>query len=229
MKDYSQFMTNKEAFIKNYEIVGNSIYVYFANTSERKPNIYDLTEENLKMLNKRLEEQYEILIQNNEKMMKSKLAKILMLLSLPFAIFGALGLANVGLDGAICINSLLISGGLITTGLITKIVKENKNFEEISTYAYYLDNKEVISKTKEKDENIERYISKEAKNLLEVQEQLQEEGLIEEVFNVNFMDNASLKDLKEIIHRLKIYQGLNEGQEYIDSKEEKTKTKTKTK
>ena len=43
------------------------------------------------------------------------------------------------------------------------------------------------------------------------------------------MDNASLKDLKEIIHRLKIYQGLNEGQEYIDSKEEKTKTKTKTK
>ena len=115
----------------------------------------------------------------------------------------------------------------MTTGLITHIAKENKNQEEINTYAYYLENKDIISKTNEIDENIERYISKDAKELLTEQEKLHQEGFIDEPFNVNFMDNVSIKDLKEILHRLKIHQGLNEGQEYIYSKEAKTKTKTK--
>lgn len=228
MKDYSQYMTNKSAFIKKYEIKDDKIYVYFANTDERKPNIYDLNEETINMLDQRLEEQYEILIENHEVMMKSKFAKTLMYLSIPFAIFGVLGFANIGLDLTLCIHSCLLSGGLLMTGLISKVIKESKNYEEIATYDRYLDNKENLSDTIEKDPNITRYISKEAQTNLSNQEQLVDRNLIDNPFNANFMDNASIEDLKEIMHRLKIYQGLSEGQAFADSKEE-TKTKEKVK
>lgn len=234
MKDYSQFMKNKNSYILGYEIEGDEVLVYFANTDKTKPNIYPATKEVIEMLDKRMEEQYKILIDNNKTMMKNKFSKVLILSSIPLLILMVFVLANLGISNSISLYSLIIINGALITGLISKEIISAKNYEQIRTYQRYLESKDILSNSIKKDQNIARYISEEARLDLEVQQELVDKNLIDDPFNINFMDNASIKDLKEILHRLEIYKEMQEPVEYdtgevFEETEEKHQVKRKIK
>ena len=79
-----------------------------------------------------------------------------------------------------------------------------------------------------KDGNILSKVSEKGLDNLHKENALVEKKLLElgETFNVNWMDKASLSDLKTIATQLKIYQGLQQPVEFI---EDKPKTKKRIK
>lgn len=228
MKDYSKYFENPCSFITNILVdeEKEEIYVTFANNIVNK---YPCTKENIKFLYQRLEDQYSMSFANSEKVSSNKarpvfigvamtsavLLAAMLTLNLPIPsvyAYGAIGCIGISIGG-FAFNELAIIG---------------KNRNTLKIYELYLKNRESLEEAAFKDQNILSKVSEEGHENLRKENNLIGKNLLElgETFNVNWMDKASLSDLKTIATQLKIYQGLQQPVEFI---EDKSKTKKRIK
>lgn len=228
MKDYSKYFENPCSFITNILVdeEKEEIYVTFANNIVNK---YPCTKENIKFLYQRLEEQYSMSFANSEKVSSNKARSFFIGTALTAAIFLAV---TLGLN--LPVSSILAYGAIGCVGVsvggfaFNELAVIGKNRKTLKIYELYLKNRESLEEAAFKDQNILSKVSEEGRENLRKENGLIGKNLLElgETFNVNWMDKASLNDLKTIATQLKIYQGLQQPVEFV---EDKPKTKKRIK
>ena len=228
MKDYSKYFENPCSFITNILVDEESeeIYVTFANNIVNK---YPCTKENIKFFYQRLEEQYSMSFANSEKVSSNKARSFFIGTALTAAIFLAV---TLGLN--LPVSSILAYGAIGCVGVsvggfaFNELAVIGKNRKTLKIYELYLKNRESLEEAAFKDQNILSKVSEEGRENLRKENGLIGKNLLElgETFNVNWMDKASLNDLKTIATQLKIYQGLQQPVEFV---EDKPKTKKRIK
>ena len=228
MKDYSKYFENPCSFITNILVDEESeeIYVTFANNIVNK---YPCTKENIKFFYQRLEEQYSMSFANSEKVSSNKARSFFIGTALTAAIFLAV---TLGLN--LPVSSILAYGAIGCIGVsvggfdFNELAVIGKNRKTLKIYELYLKNRESLEEAAFKDQNILSKVSEEGRENLRKENGLIGKNLLElgETFNVNWMDKASLCDLKTIATQLKIYQGLQQPVEFF---EDKPKTKKRIK
>ena len=228
MKDYSKYFENPCSFITNILVdeEKKEIYVTFANNIVNK---YPCTKENIKFLYQRLEEQYSMSFANSEKVSSNKARSFFIGAALTAAIFLAV---TLGLN--LPVSSILAYGAIGCIGVsvggfaFNELAVIGKNRKTLKIYELYLKNRESLEEAAFKDQNILSKVSEEGRENLRKENGLIGKNLLElgETFNVNWMDKASLNDLKTIATQLKIYQGLQQPVEFV---EDKPKTKKRIK
>ena len=73
MKDYSNFING---FITKYEIKDNKILIYTPHTKKNEPVVKPLTKDNLKKCEDRLENQYKMIAEHQEEIIKFNNKKV---------------------------------------------------------------------------------------------------------------------------------------------------------
>lgn len=228
MKDYSKYFENPCSFITNILVdeEKEEIYVTFANNIVNK---YPCTKENIKFFYQRLEEQYSMSFANSEKVSSNKVRSFFIGTALTAAVFLAV---TLGLN--LPVSSILAYGAIGCVGVsvggfaFNELAVIGKNRKTLKIYELYLKNRESLEEAAFKDQNILSKVSEEGRENLRKENGLIGKNLLElgETFNVNWMDKASLNDLKTIATQLKIYQGLQQPVEFV---EDKPKTKKRIK
>lgn len=228
MKDYSKYFENPCSFITNILVdeEKEEIYVTFANNIVNK---YPCTKENIKFLYQRLEDQYSMSFANSEKVSSNKARSFFIGTALTAAVFLAV---TLGLN--LPVSSILAYGAIGCVGVsvggftFNELAIIGKNRKTLKIYESYLKNREFLEEAAFKDQNILSKVSEEGRENLRKENGLIGKNLLElgETFNVNWMDKASLNDLKTIATQLKIYQGLQQPVEFV---EDKPKTKKRIK
>lgn len=228
MKDYSKYFENPCSFITNILVdeEKEEIYVTFANNVVNK---YPCTKENIKFLYQRLEDQYSMSFANSDKVSSNKARPFFIGTALTAAVFLAV---TLGLN--LPVSSILAYGAIGCVGVsvggfaFNELAVIGKNRKTLKIYESYLKNRESLEEAAFKDQNILSKVSEEGRENLRKENGLIGKNLLElgETFNVNWMDKASLNDLKTIATQLKIYQGLQQPVEFI---EDKPKTKKRIK
>ena len=234
MKDYSNFIPSSHGFITHYEIVGEEIHVYTVESKKGEPHKYPLTSDWLKHIETRLENQYRLIIENRtivENLTQKKLvdkywptAIILTIIS----IIGGLILFTVNtyiaLFALIGISFIPIT---VTKQIIDNQIKQLK--QEFDSYQVYLEDKQKIEQLSEIDPNITNELNTKTTNILKLNESLIEKAVQENKFNINFMDQASLKELQKLISRYMISKDILEEPKFQEPKPQpKSKPKKKT-
>lgn len=228
MKDYSKYFENPCSFITNILVdeEKEEIYVTFANNIVNK---YPCTKENIKFFYQRLEEQYSMSFANSKKVSSNKARSFFIVTALTAAVFLAV---TLGLN--LPVSSILAYGAIGCIGVsvggfaFNELAVIGKNRKTLKIYELYLKNRESLEEAAFKDQNILSKVSEEGRENLRKENGLIGKNLLElgETFNVNWMDKASLNDLKTIATQLKIYQGLQQPVEFV---EDKPKTKKRIK
>lgn len=234
MKDYSDLIPTSYGFVTKYEIIGNEIHIYTPETKRGEPHKYPLNEEWLSKIEKRLENQYQLIIENRQIVKKFKIKKLIAKIAPPMNIGGVLFV----ITAIICaINNILLWFPLFLTALllilvqrpiIKKYAKQVDN--ELNLIEAYLQNKNNIEELTQNDPNITKYLSKNTKKQLIENQNLKEKGSITSVFNVDFMDKTNDKDLRKILDRYTISKSLLEPQTFVKPLEKQNyKTKKRKK
>jgi len=218
MKDYSKYFKNSEAFIEYYGTDDKVIYVKFAGS--KKYQTYPLTKGNLEMFDKRMEEQYNNVIENSSLFNGSKKMFVLIAIMIITALIGlitgyVINFAPEVLNTIITFLFSLLCVEIVAVGI--SIINLCVNEHKLSVYKEFIQSKQKLADASKKEKNITKNIEPEQ---LKEQYHLKDKGLISTEFNTNFMDNMSIKELKELLTQLKIYQGL---QQPVELDEEKTK------
>lgn len=234
MKDYSDLIPTSYGFVTKYEIIGNEIHIYTPETKRGEPHKYPLNEEWLSKIEKRLENQYQLIIENRQIVKKFKIKKLIAKIAPPMNIGGVLFV----ITAIICaINNILLWFPLFLTALllilvqrpiIKKYAKQVDN--ELNLIEAYLQNKDNIEELTQNDPNITKHLSKNTKKQLIENQNLKEKGSITSVFNVDFMDKTNDKDLRKILDRYTISKSLLEPQTFVKPFEKQNyKTKKRKK
>lgn len=220
MKDYSEFIKNDYGFITSINIdkENNSIEVMTSKSKKGEPHIYNLTKENLNKLYKRLESQYKLLIENSEEIYnnKNKNKKLLVSAFVTACIITSLILSAVSLFLTKLL-PLLLTVVLSLTCVSVHAITENKQKkykEMIDLYKFYLENSKEMEEYIKKDINIQSEIKDKTEEVIELNEELQNEELIDNVYDINLMDKVSLKELKNMLLRYQISKALFEEPYY---------------
>lgn len=228
MKDYSEFIKSEYGFITNIDIdkENNSIKVMTSKSKKGQPHEYELTQEKLEELYQKLKSQYLLLIKNSDEIYINKNQKNRIIVSIIQTIcFIAAFIVAIAsaLSGTLALLPL-IAGLVLTIVGTEKILKEKqKKFNEmIATYDYFIKNKYVIEKVSKKDHNIQLKLNNKTANIISQNADLKNEGLIDNVYDIQLMDKMSLKQLKNMLLRYKISTELSDEPRF-ESKEEKTK------
>lgn len=219
MKDYSQFIPNSFGFITKYEIIGEKIYVYTTESKKGEPHDYPLTADWLRFVEKRLETQYQLVIENRaviEEYFYNKLAKQV---HIPMFVITAIAIIIAVIIAAVS-NPLLsipafsaallsiIGGNYITNS------KRKQFAEELNLYQTYLENRKDIEDLSCADPNITKYLSDKTTRKLQDNKTLVKKELTDTAFTVEFMDTTSLKNLKKLLSRYMISKSLLEEQTF---------------
>lgn len=234
MKDYSDLIPTSYGFVTKYEIIGNEIHIYTPETKRGEPHKYPLNEEWLSKIEKRLENQYQLIIENRQIVKKFKIKKLIAKIAPPMNIGGVLFV----ITAIICaINNILLWFPLFLTALLLILVQRPiiKKYaiqvdNELNLIEAYLQNKDNIEELTQNDPNITKYLGKNTKKQLIENQNLKEKGSITSVFNVDFMDKTNDKDLRKILDRYTISKSLLEPQTFVKPLEKQNyKTKKRKK
>ena len=228
MKDYSKYIKSEYGFITDIKtnIEENTIEVTTSKSKKGEPHIYVLTKENLEKLYERLENQYKLLINNqfriledhkNERKRKTKWIDIVGFAGLALTVI----VSFVSFIQAMFL--LILSSSILLGKHFIEKNQENKFKEELETYKYYIENRKNIESQDKKDNNITININTKTNNELVDNQELVNQQLIDETFNIGLMDKISLKQLKEILLRYKISKSLEEDQYFHIEEEQETK------
>lgn len=228
MKDYSKYFENPCSFITNILVdeEKKEIYVTFANNIVNK---YPCTKENIKFFYQRLEEQYSMSFANSEKVSSNKIRSFFIGTALSSAVFLAVTLGfNLPVSSILAYGAIGCIGVSVGGFTFNELAIIGKNRKTLKVYESYLKNCKSLEEAAFKDQNILSKVSEEGRENLRKENGLIGKNLLElgETFNVNWMDKASLNDLKTIATQLKIYQGLQQPVEFV---EDKPKTKKRIK
>ena len=225
MKDYSNFING---FITKYEIKDNEILIYTPLTKKNEPIRKTLTKENLKICDARLENQYKMIVEHQEEIIKfndKKMAKYLMALII---ISSLITTSSFVLFGATLISRLIFGISLASVFAGSCLIEEkNNNFrKELKHYLKYMKHRKNIEELSKTDENVTAYLSEETLSLIEENKKLKQQGTIDSVYNVDLMDKMSSKELEKLLLRFHICESI-ESEQQFRIPEHKSKVKTK--
>lgn len=228
--NYSEYIKSRYGFVEGYEVKGEELLVTTPDTKKDKPHKFEATKENTKYFDNRLGNQYRLLINHQEEIVKDKTKKArgkLYPIATVLTIFAiALRILNMPLlyPAILFVSSL----SLIGIGETVISFKKQSFRNKMLMYKDYIENRREIEEMAKQDKNIVEYLNEETVQRIKTNEELQQQKKIEDVFNIDLMDRMSLEQLKELLTRYKISQKLYEDQIFIISEESKPKTKSLT-
>lgn len=236
MKDYSEFIKSEYGFIRKIEIIDDEILITTSKTKKGQPHKYELTKENVQKYFGRLEKQYQMVIDNQDKIKEeksifSKMGGIILILVMLTAVFGIMTVvvptASSILSGVATVLGSLFAITSVGSLLADKLFQ--KKFEKaIETYKYFLEHRQELESAVMKDKNITSYINNKTQNIIQENEALVKTNKVEDIFNINLMDEISLKQLKELLLRFKISQSLEDEQHFEIPNKEKSSSKKRS-
>lgn len=233
MKDYSKYIPNSFGFITKLEIVGDEVHVWTPESKRGEPHKYSLEE--FARLQKRLEKQYKLIIENKESLKKDYMKKLnKVLLTVGGSIVAIMIVAALAISAKYNIPIYALLSAPVTVAaasIITRIQKGNNFDTEMQTYETYLKERKSLEALSKEDKNITNSLNRQTTSRIQTNEELQEQGIIQDVFNIDFMDKTSLKQLQEMLTKYQISKSLQERQVFVnpneiepqEEKEEKTK------
>lgn len=235
MRDYSKYIQSSYGFITSYKIEDGKIYVFTAQTEKNEPHIYPATSEWVKSIETRMERQYRMLIDNKDVIMKDYLKRVTKPVKTLFGLLIILCLIG-GVTSSLYINALypFISGAVsamlfsfASFGFVQ--IKKIKMFDELNLIESYVDNKTDIENVNERDKNVTNHLLRYSNIRYEEKLEQKKQGLIEDVFNIDFMDRLSLVELKNLLNRYFICKGLESEQIFVSPVKSRTKKKSNIK
>ena len=208
MKDYSEVFKHPESYITSININQKQglIFVKFSNG---RIFDYPLTQENLEKYMNILNRQYTEINKDNQKIIKEKYNDGPIL---PGSILvGLIGFIASTVAKNPALSNVFLSWFIIFTayGSINSIIK-NINIKNIKTRMDFINKKEELVEVAEEDLNIMKNTSNETVTILKEQKSLKNADLIDDEYNILFVDKAKLKDLKEWLINYEIAKGLSE-------------------
>lgn len=231
MKDYSSFVKHPKGFIISYEIKDGIIYIHTNETLKTGvPQEIPATKANIQYYENRLEKQYRLLIDYQTSIIDNKIGKFLLIaiaLSLMLNVLSALLFSVSHVASAIVFVFALLT---LESAILSDYLATKKFKDEIKIYEEFLKERKNIEITSQTDINITKNLSEKTKTNIQRNIDLKEQKMINNIFNINFMDSASLKDLKEMLIRYKIHKSLQEDIEFqIPNQQTEVKNSVKKK
>lgn len=221
MKDYSKYIPNSFGFITKLEIVGDEVHVWTPESKKGEPHKYPLEE--FARLQKRLEKQYKLIIENKESLKKDYLKKFnKVLLTVGGSIVAIMIVAALAISAKYNIPIYALLSAPVTiaaASIITRIQKGNNFDTEMQTYETYLKERKSLEALSKEDKNITNSLNRQTSSRIQTNEELQEQGIIQDVFNIDFMDKTSLKQLQEMLTKYQISKSLQERQVFVNPNE----------
>lgn len=230
MKDYSNYIPNSFGFITKLEIVGDKIHVWTPENKKGEPHKYGIEE--LSRFQSRLETQYKLILKNKDIIKEDRMKKINKILTtIGFVICTPIVLA-IAL-AAILVSTkyslaLAIPAAIVISEAIISQRTSKRIDEEMITYELYLKERASIESLSKKDENITEHLSKRTNQRIKTNAEMQEQGIINEVFNIDFMDKTSLQQLQKLLTKYQISKSLQLKQSFVNPHEEEVRTKSRT-
>jgi len=206
MKDYSEAFKHAESFINDI-VIDKEQEKLFVKFSNGKVFDYPLNRENLDRFMSILNKQYDEVSKDNQKVVKEKYN-----CSVPLAASFFLGIGGI-IASALLKNPSIMnvaSAWLIITstyGGINSILR-NRSLEDIKTRMEFINKKQELIEAAKEDLNITKELSFQTAVSLTEQQSLKSKGLVDDEYNILFVDKAKLKDLKEWLLNYKISEGL---------------------
>lgn len=218
MKDYSKYFSIPEEFVLSYDIKDNGMLI---ETTSETITTNNITKSRIKKYENILNFQYETLIKKQHQILKDKTDKIIIPFIVLSIVFTMICIFVSGISNLLGIITCALAVTTCITGTIVSEIYEKNFISKIKTYKTYLEEKKKMEKKLTDIPCLSDNFNEKTQRILQINSVLKERNVIEEVFNINFMDKASLKDLKKI---LKMYQ---EVQEQINfNQQEKTRKRT---
>lgn len=168
-KEYAEFFENKESFIEKVILTDEGIAIYHPNN--KKPTIFENNKKKLTYTKKRLMSQAKAIVDNSEKIIKqnprSKKLNYIVIISMIISLL--LVIVNFFAMPATIIPILFASIGITIASATTiyNLIKNANQRKELNNYEFYLENIEEMKNQILEDENMTRYLSDDAKNLLQ--------------------------------------------------------------
>lgn len=215
MRDYSKYFKNPESFITNINTTKDKIIVTFSSGTEWT---YDLTKENITWLYQILSTQYQEVIANANKVTSNNLTQIFgcLLVLCGILLFGSF---DTHIYEAIMPLSCLSLVGVV--GSITNEGIKNYHRRTIAKYKNIISSLSILKEAVPVEENILKPLSNSAHSALNTEQELESSNLVDNMFNINWIDHMSKSDLIKLQEQIKIYQGLNDTVEIISTKTKK--------
>lgn len=213
MKNYSNFING---FISSYEIKDGEILIHTPLTKQNEPIRKPLTKENIEKFEGRLEDQYNMIIKNQEEIIEFNNKKKLPLIIFLIVAGAAITVMSFILYGTTLISRIVLGSylaSLVAGGYIED--KKEKNFrQELKNYLKYINSRDKIEAFAKKDKNVTAYLNQKTLSQIEENEKLKQQGTIDSVYNIDLMDKMSLKELKKLLLRYRLSESLEEEQTF---------------
>ena len=238
MKDYSKYFQNIESknidssygFITKLEVVGDEVHVWTPQTKKGEPRKYSIKQ--LPVFLEKLEMQYQTII-NNEETIKKDYMKPRKRIIITTAVLLIVALMTKGASLMFAESlatglTLLIASPIIGTFLtafgVCKV--EEKFDQELDIYQDFLEKRIDIERQAKVDKNITENLSRRTINTINSNEELKKANKSKtQVYDIDFMDKASLKELKKLIENYNQSKSLFEEQVFVNPNNQKEQPK----
>lgn len=220
MDDYSKFIKDPSCFIKSYKIKNGEIKVNTKIRKKIKKHTYKATKSKIKYYENILEKQYKEIIDNKEEILQSKIdirMGIYFVIAMILCISSAISSEFSDILGMFLCGTSIFS--LIISAL-DNVIYTKKFKSKMKIYDIFLKERKNIEKTYELGQINIKSLSNKASENIKYNKELKINGLIENIFNIDFMDKATLQDLRKLLYKYN---------EELKRVEEKDKIKIKKK
>lgn len=238
MKDYSKYFQNIESkgidssygYITKLEVVGDEVHVWTAQTKKSEPLKYSILE--LPYFLEKLEKQYQTIIDNKEIIKKDYIRpKQVRIIFTFLTIIIALITKGTSLlfADALQLGISLIVGTLTLGigGMFTCFNKIEEKFEqELAIYKDFLEKRNDIERQAKTDKNITENLSRSTTKTITTKTLAKDNGITNQIYDIDFMDKVSLRQLKKIIENYNQSKSLFEEQNFVSPTKTQTKTRT---
>lgn len=221
MKDYSNFIKSSFGFVTGYDIENGEVLVHTPHTKRDEPQKYSTNSANY--FDSRIGEQYKMIIEHQDEIIEYNRKRATKIIIPTYVVLGVITAVLFFAYGS----GLIIGTGLgvfLLTGVSFASAMKNseeKFKENLRQYDKYIRNRQKIEEIEKCDPNITSYLNETTLSFIEENKQLKQQGIIDSIFNINLMDKMSLKELKILLLRYKISEGLYQEQTFhIPSLEE---------
>lgn len=199
---------NPFKFEKNYHIIDEELVVI----ENKKEHKYKINKTKIKYYENILEKQYQSIIKNQNQIMQNKT-------DIRIAIYCPIAMILCVLSAILSDFSNSLAIALFSSSAITLIINSIDNAifsytfrSKVKTYESFMKERKEIEEYSENDKSITDHLSDKTRTILQQNQNLKEQNLIDNIYNINFMDKAKLKELNKILY---IYSINTSYKEYI--------------
>lgn len=200
-KKYKNLFT----FNPNYRIKENHIIV----THNKKEQKYKITQEKIKYYESLLLKQYKSLIDKQEEILQSKL-------DLSQIVYSSIAMCLCILSALSSEISEILGMFLCASGVMSLIICaiddaifSYKFKSKIKTYEAFIQERQNLETYLEHNESLTKKLTDNTIEILEYNKELKEQEIINNILTINFMDKASLQELRKILYIYSIHNKKN--------------------